>query len=49
MSHEQFRLEEGSLAEVSASDLVLGKEGGGERYTIDRATLRVVDYVDLSM
>ena len=49
MSHEQLSLEEGSLAEAKAPDLVLGKVGGGERYAINKAALRVVDYVDTSM
>ena len=50
MSHDQLSLEEGALTEASKSSyLVLGKEGGGETHAIDRAALRVVDHVDLSM
>ena len=40
-------LEEGALTE--ASYLVPAKDEGGETYAIDRAALRVVDYVDSSM
>ena len=39
----------GCVDRGKSSYLVLGKEGGGERNTIDRAALRVVDYVDSSM
>jgi len=50
VSHDQLSLEEGALTEASKSPhLVLWKEGGGERHAIDRAALRVVDYVDSSM
>jgi len=47
VSHEQLSIEEGSLAEAKAPEL--GKVGGGERYAINKAALRVVDYVDTSM
>jgi len=39
----------GCVDRGKSSYLLLGKEGGGERYTIDRAALRVVVYVDSSM
>ena len=44
VSHDQLCLEEGAFDRGKLSDLDLAKEGGGERSTIDRAALRVVDY-----
>jgi len=46
MSHGELSLEEDR---VESSDLLIGKEGKGERYTINGAALRVVDYADSSM
>jgi len=51
LSHEQLSLEEVLLAEAKASDppSCLWKEGGGERYAMDRAALWVVDCLDSSI